>query len=324
VTLTRSVTTSEVHSTDPASPAQPATPGEPSKPRPDFPLYPRGAGVWAKKVRGRVHYFGPRDDADGALARYEEQRDDRHAGRKPREAAAPADVKALANAFLNHKQALVDAGELSPRTFADCREACIELVAAFGKHRLLSDLEPADFADLRAKVAKRWGPHRLGKFVQSVRSVFKHAADADLIDRPARFGPGFKRPSKKTLRLERAKAGAKLFTAQEARALAVGALVVGKEGPELVRAGVPLRAMILLALNAGPGNADVVRLPLSALDLETGGLDYPRPKTGIERRAYRPALPGGRQAPLLPPASAGRQQRPQHGAADRRSPGHDP
>jgi integrase len=242
--------------------------------------------VWAKKIRGRVHYFGPWDDPDGALTRYQEQRDDLHAGRKPREAAGPADVKALANDFLNHKQALVDAGELSPRTFADYREACTELVAAFGKHRLVSDLDPADFADLRAKLAKRWGPHRLGKFVQSVRSVFKHAAEAGLTDRPARFGPGFKRPSKKTLRLERAKAGAKLFTVEEARALAVGALVVGREGPELVRAGVPLRAMILLAVNAGLGNADVGRLPLSALDLDTGRLDYPRVKTGIERRAW--------------------------------------
>ena len=33
-------------------------------------------------------------------------------------------------------------------------------------------------------------------------SLFKYAYEAGLIDRPMRFGPGFARPSKKTLRLE--------------------------------------------------------------------------------------------------------------------------
>jgi hypothetical protein len=38
------------------------------------------------------------------------QKDDLHAGRKPRPDAETLTVKALANAFLNHKQVL-DAGE---------------------------------------------------------------------------------------------------------------------------------------------------------------------------------------------------------------------
>jgi integrase len=42
--------------------------------------------------------------------------------------------------------------------------------------------------------------------------------------------------------------------------------------------------MILLAVNCGFGNADVGTLPLSALDLESGWVSYPRPKTGIGRR----------------------------------------
>jgi integrase len=43
--------------------------------------------------------------------------------------------------------------------------------------------------------------------------------------------------------------------------------------------------MLLLGINAGFGNADCANLPLSALDLERGWVDYPRPKTGIARRA---------------------------------------
>jgi integrase len=86
------------------------------------------------------------------------------------------------------------------------------------------------------------------------------------------------------LRLHRAKQGPKLFTAAEVRALVDGALVVGKDGPELVRPGPQLRAMILLAVNAGFGNSDCGNLPLEALDLGAGWVNFPRPKTGIDRR----------------------------------------
>jgi integrase len=101
--------------------------------------------------------------------------------------------------------------------------------------------------------------------------VFKHALDADLIGRPVRFGPGFARPSAKVLRLHRARQGAKLFTADEVRRL-------------LEAAGVQLKAVILLGINCGFGNADCGTLPLSAVDLEHAIIDFPRPKTGIPRR----------------------------------------
>jgi integrase len=76
-----------------------------------------------------------------------------------------------------------------------------------------------------------------------------------------------------------------MFEALEIRALAEGALIVGESGPELVRGAPAVRAMILLGINCGFGNSDVGRLPLSALDLDAGWVVYPRPKTGIERRA---------------------------------------
>src|SRR5262245_48941617 len=58
----------------------PAPAVKPAKPRPDFPLGPHPAGYWCKKIRGQIHYFGPRwhdargaaAAADAALAEYEE------------------------------------------------------------------------------------------------------------------------------------------------------------------------------------------------------------------------------------------------------------
>jgi integrase len=194
----------------------------------------------------------------------------RSGSRKARPDPEALTVKALANAFLNAKQALVDSGELAVRSWQDYKQACDLLVAHFGKGRLVEDVGPDDFAGLRNKMAKRWGPVRLGNVIQRVRCVFKFAVD-NLIDRPVRYGQGFKRPSQKTLRLERARRGRKLFTADEIRLL-------------LAAAGTPMQAMILLGINCGFGNSDCGNLPLSAVDLDAGVIDYPRPKTGIPRR----------------------------------------
>jgi integrase len=249
----------------------PAPSGKPAKPYPEFPLTAHPVGYWCKKIRGKMHYFGPWDDPDAALKKYLEQKDELHAGRTPRPDPEGTTVKAVANAFLNAKQALVDAGELSRRMWSEYKEVCELLVRQFGKGRLAADLGPSDFAALRKKMAKRWGPVRLGNAIQRIRSVFKHALDADLIARPVRFGPDFKRPAKKVLRLHRAGQGPKLFTAAEIRRM-------------IDTADVQLRAMLLLGINCGYGNADCAKLPLSALDLEQGIIDFARPKTGIARR----------------------------------------
>jgi integrase len=255
--------------------SKPACPADnrarPAKPYPEFPLTPHPTGRWCKKIRGRIHYFGPWDDPDAALAKYLEQRDALHAGRKPRTDSEAVTIKDVANAFLNAKQALVDAGELSALTWADYRLIAGELLKQFGKGRLVADLDAGDFAALRKRMAKRWGPHRILKLVQYVRSIFKHAWETGLIPNPVRFGPDFKRPSKKTLRQNRAKRGAQLFSPQEILRL-------------MDAAGPQLKAMILLGINCGFGNADCGHLPLAAVDLGAGMIDFPRPKTGVARR----------------------------------------
>jgi integrase len=218
-----------------------------------------------------LHYFGPWSDPDGALRRYNEQKDALHAGRKPRLDAEVVTIKDVANAFLRHKQSLVDAGELSPRTWAEYKATTGLIVSHFGKSRLVADVGPDDFAALRRKMAARRSPVCLGNDIQRVRSVFKHAFDADLIPTPIRFEPGFARPSKKVLRLERARRGPRMFEAEEIRRM-------------LAAANVQLRAMILLGVNCGYGNADCGTPPLAGLDLDRGWCRYQRPKTGIDRR----------------------------------------
>ena len=136
-------------------------PIRPRKPRPDFPLFPHARGYWAKKVKGRLHYFGKvASDPQGqaALDLWIAQKDDLLAGRKPR-AKRPDEitVRTLANAFLTHKQDLVNAGELSQWTFQEYHNTCARLVKALGRERPIDDLVADDFRHLRDADCKAMG-----------------------------------------------------------------------------------------------------------------------------------------------------------------------
>ena len=244
---------------------------KPEKPHKDFPLFPHATGLWAKKIKGRTCYFGKWDDPQAAVDLYNLQRDDLYAGRTPRRSQDGLTLATLCNRFLNAKLQLRDNGEITVRTFADYRSTTDKLIAVFGKHRLVTDLASDDFEHLRAELAKKRGPVALGNEIGRARVVFKYSYDAGLIDRPIRYGSSFNKPSRKTLRKARAANGKRMFEADELRSI-------------LATAPQPLRAMILLGINCGFGQTDVANLPASAVDLAGGWIDYPRPKTGIERR----------------------------------------
>lgn len=246
----------------------------PRKPHADFPLFPHATGQWAKKIRGRMHYFGkwsgdPKGEA--ALKKYLAEKDDLLAGRTPRAKAEGITVADLCNHFLTSKRHLTQTGEISTRTFVDYYAVAQNIVKAFGKDRLVLDLAADDFALLRRQVARTRGPVGIGNEVQRVRTIFRYGHEAGLIDAPVRFGPTFKKPGRKVLRLERAKRGTKMLESADIHRI-------------LDAAPMPLKAMVLLGVNCGFGNSDIRALPLTTLDLDQGWVSFPRPKTGIDRR----------------------------------------
>ena len=83
------------------------------KPHPDFPLFAHATDRWAKKIRGKLHYFGKvSTDTQGtaALQKWLDEKDDLLAGRVPRTKREGLTIKHLLNHFLTAKQARVRFG----------------------------------------------------------------------------------------------------------------------------------------------------------------------------------------------------------------------
>jgi integrase len=256
----------------------------PKKPYQSFPLTPHASGTWQKKILGKTHYFGkwgrrvngkleriPGDGWKEALEIYEAQAADLHAGTIPSATPGALTLIELCNEFLKSKERKQAAGELSVRMFADYKDIKNLLVATFGEKRHIETLTARDFGKLREKMAEKWGPVRLGNSITRVKSFFKFGLDNDLIEKAIRYGSEFKKPDKAVLRKHRGNSVPKMI-----EPISLQKIIDAAEHP--------LRAMVLLGLNCGFGNNDCATLPLTAINLETRWIYFPRPKTGIDRR----------------------------------------
>jgi integrase len=262
--------------------------GKPQKPYPAFPLFAHASGRWGKKVRRKIRFYGrwghksgaaivPVDDIE-ASARAAKLEFDRcwpwHSqGREapPKDAGDLATFKTLCNAFLTAKQNRVTTGELSLHSLGEYRRTCDLLIDHFGRERRLDDLRPDDFEKFRSVLGKGVNVVTLKSKINRCRVVLNYAHKNRMIDRPIEFGAAFDRPSDKILRRARHQNGQRMFEAVELRKL-------------LDAADVTMKAMILLAANGGFGNTDLANMPLTAVDLDSGWINFPREKTAVPRR----------------------------------------
>jgi site-specific recombinase XerD len=223
-------------------------------------------------------------DPEAALDQYLRAAADLQAGRQPNKSTISGNaamVKVVANRYLTYQLQRVDAGEITPRWFEDCLQTVRHFTTFVGPIRLVSDLHPEDFHEYRQRLIsyglggkKGFGAYALERSITVVRAMFRYAHDVDVIERPMKYGKVFDRPSasmkRRSLRSEELENGKRLFTASEICSM-------------LDAADMPLRAMILLGVNGGFGNTDCACLPIKAVDLKQGIIEFDRPKTSIER-----------------------------------------
>ena len=241
---------------------------KPQKPAPDFPLYPHGSGKWACKHQGRTLYFGRWDDPMAALRDYES-----YLKSTDSVTVAPGllSVADAANSFLSAKKNAMLRKEIGQRTFTEYLRTAKKFCEVVGRDRAVTSLGPADFVLYRDTVAKTWNVQGVSNEVGRVRTLFKWLHESQLIATPAAFGPDFKKAPERVLRRHRSSQGEKML-----------------EPPQILllidEAGTHLKAMLHLAVNCGFGPGDCGQLPLKAVDLSSGWINYPRPKTAVGRR----------------------------------------
>jgi len=245
---------------------------KPAKPRPDFPLFPHASGKWAKKIAGKLRYFGRWADPDGALAEYQShlagvQKD----SKPPRPAIRGLPLADACNLFLMSQRDRFDQREIASRTYREYVRTCKRLLEFWGRDRRIETLLPEDFTQYKVELSKTCNLVSVGNEVTRVKTLLnwlersKHTSAIEV-------GPDFRKPPEKAVRRHRRQVGKKLYTAHEVQRL------IGESG-------VTLRAMIHLGINCGFGNSDCESLPLAVVAeaIDSGLLDYARPKTEVDR-----------------------------------------
>jgi len=245
--------------------------GKPEKPHKDFPLYSHNSKRWAKKIRGKTHFFGPWDDPQGALERWLREKDYLLAGKKPPQHDPDAlTIKRLCDLFMESRQRRVTSGEMAQRTFDDYHQV-VKLVADhFGRLTPVEHLTPADFGAFRAALSTGVNLKTLEGRIACIRAVFNYADKNGFIERSLSkiWGTEFAKPSRTAL-TKLSNQTERLFSAAEIR--------------KLVYAAKPqLKAMILLGANGGIGPTDLAMVRYG--DIKDGWLTLARNKTGKPRR----------------------------------------
>jgi hypothetical protein len=233
----------------------------------------KASGQWCKRRNGRLHYLGRVENDPKGIKALEEWTRIREgkAGGEP----DTLTVEAMCFRYLDFQESRVANGEISPRTFQCLVATCKTFAEFFNRDRLVTTLTPEDFGKLRTFLASKRNLVGLKNEITRVRSVFKWAYKAELILREVRYGLSFEKPSKKAIEhareQHRQKHGDKMFEAHEIRVI-------------LESASQPMKAMVLLAANCAFGQSDVALLPIKAVDLEKGWVDFSRVKTARKRR----------------------------------------
>ncbi|MCA9450711.1 MAG: hypothetical protein KC931_26550, partial [Candidatus Omnitrophica bacterium] len=156
------------------------------------------------------------------------------------------------------------------RTSSERKTVCETVVECLGKNKAVDELRPDDWGRLRQALGNGKSPIALANRISRVKTAFNWAVENGYLERAPRYGTEFKRPRKDKIRHARNAAPKEFFEPAEVRTLIEAA-------PQ------PLKAIILLGINAGMGNRDVSSLKLSHFD-SSHWLDFPRPKTGLLTR----------------------------------------
>jgi len=248
-------------------------------------LHPNG--LWYKKVKNKVIYFGP-DEAE-AYSRWLRDKPYLLAGRTPPRSDGTPTVAELADVYANDLDQRVAAGEVGQRHANLVATTLKRFVGIVGRDGRVSDLAPLEWANVRTKLyepVQRTQPVRADVYgrtckrrsagtvegdVRRLRAFISWCVDAELIQ-PPRWGRMFNPTAPATVK----KPTVPKFTGFDPADLR-----------RIIRsATIQFRPLLLLGLNAGIGGSDIAAMTIDMVPKTSGEqwLDLPRRKTGNNRR----------------------------------------
>ncbi len=277
-----SATTTTSRSTTPATPRTTKATRKP-KPKGTFPLFQHRNGQWAKKVNGKLYYFGT--DKDAALERWKAEMDHIMAGRPvPRSDGTPQ-LAELGNVFHADCMQRVASGTLAKRSADEYERTIARMVDVFGRDSRPQHWTPMDFARLAEAFAQpvdrktairggikgpsvtRRSAVTVAGDIRRAKAFLNWCADSELIP-PPRYGRNFQPLSQREQRIIRSKTGRRDLAADDLRKI-------------LEHCSVWYKPIVMLGINGAIGNLDIAEMRLEQYDGEW--LDLPAVK--LVRRA---------------------------------------
>lgn len=256
----------------------------PRKPYPSFPLWAHQNGQWCKKIKGRFRFYGTWEDPKAALENYNRLRVYHETGTPVGlpDAESGLTVKQAIDRFCSRLEDRVNTGEASRRHLVQCINTAKIIVSVLDRSRLVVSLSGDDFYKLRTRFLTRVkvtgkqpprpiSPATLAGHIRRTVSIFNFAIKEGLVDRVV-YGSDFATITRKQrVQLEQNNS-TKLLEPEVIRQL-------------LAAANYRFRAMLLLGINCGMGNADIASLEEQFLDLKNGWIESNRQKTSVRRCA---------------------------------------
>lgn len=251
------------------------------KPRDDFPLFPHRNGQWAKKIKGKLFYFGKWENPVEAERKYLRDKPFLELGV---EAPKPQKLVVVAkttkgmrivdgiNLFLTDAKRRMQSKDLGVRSFKDLKSTAGRILEAIDRESIIDEIPPSEWAKVKKRFGKGTNATTVSSEITRAKIIINWLVKNGHISRQPNFGTSFDKPSKAKQRIAKQSASRRWFNAFEVRQL-------------LTHAKQPLQSMIALGVNCGFGNGDCSRLEARWIDLEGGWVEFPRPKTGVERRA---------------------------------------
>lgn len=254
----------------------------------DCPLFQHANGQWAKKVLGKLHYFGK--DLDEALGRWADERDYLLAGKPVKRNDTRPTLVELGNLYADKCKARILDGEMVQRSFDESKKTIDKMISLLGENCRPEDLDALDFSKLKQSLfepiertkairggvkgisVERRSPVTVAGDVRRVRAFLNWCSDTNLIA-PCRWAKEFQPITAKQSRKSRVQSSRKLLAPADVRSI-------------IDSASVGLKPLILLGINAGLGAADLANWTMEDLPNLKGDvwIDTSRGKTEAPRR----------------------------------------